>query len=45
MPPPSPSAGGNSLPQQSPRETQAENLRKMLVAMAEDLRVVFIKLA
>ncbi|MDP2931396.1 MAG: bifunctional (p)ppGpp synthetase/guanosine-3',5'-bis(diphosphate) 3'-pyrophosphohydrolase [Chloroflexota bacterium] len=27
------------------RETQAENLRKMLVAMAEDLRVVFIKLA
>jgi GTP diphosphokinase / guanosine-3',5'-bis(diphosphate) 3'-diphosphatase len=28
-----------------PRETQAENLRKMLVAMAEDLRVVFIKLA
>ncbi len=27
------------------REGQAENLRKMLVAMAEDLRVVFIKLA
>jgi guanosine-3',5'-bis(diphosphate) 3'-pyrophosphohydrolase len=26
-------------------KTQAENLRKMLVAMAEDLRVVFIKLA
>ncbi|MFQ5997046.1 MAG: RelA/SpoT family protein [Dehalococcoidales bacterium] len=26
-------------------EVQAENLRKMLVAMAEDLRVVFIKLA
>jgi len=26
-------------------ETQLENLRKMLVAMAEDLRVVFIKLA
>ncbi len=28
-----------------PKEVQAENLRKMLVAMAEDLRVVFIKLA
>jgi guanosine-3',5'-bis(diphosphate) 3'-pyrophosphohydrolase len=27
------------------RAEQAENLRKMLVAMAEDLRVVFIKLA
>ncbi len=27
------------------RESQAENLRKMLVATAEDLRVVFIKLA
>ena len=27
------------------RRRQAENLRKMLVAMAEDLRVVFIKLA
>ncbi len=27
------------------RNEQAENLRKMLVAMAEDLRVVFIKLA
>jgi len=27
------------------REAQAENLKKMLVAMAEDLRVVFIKLA
>jgi len=27
------------------RQVQAENLRKMLVAMAEDLRVVFIKLA
>ena len=27
------------------RESQAENLRKMLVAMAEDIRVVFIKLA
>ena len=33
-------AGGTA-----PREAQAENLRKMLVAMAEDLRVVFIKLA
>ncbi len=29
----------------SVREQQAENLRKMLVAMAEDLRVVVIKLA
>jgi guanosine-3',5'-bis(diphosphate) 3'-pyrophosphohydrolase len=29
----------------SVREQQAENLRKMLVAMAADLRVVFIKLA
>ena len=29
----------------SAREQQAENLRKMLVAMADDLRVVFIKLA
>ncbi|MCK5434677.1 MAG: bifunctional (p)ppGpp synthetase/guanosine-3',5'-bis(diphosphate) 3'-pyrophosphohydrolase, partial [Dehalococcoidales bacterium] len=27
------------------RQSQAENLRKMLMAMAEDLRVVFIKLA
>jgi GTP diphosphokinase / guanosine-3',5'-bis(diphosphate) 3'-diphosphatase len=27
------------------KPTQAENLRKMLVAMAEDIRVVFIKLA
>ncbi len=27
------------------RESQAKNLRKMLVAMAEDIRVVFIKLA
>ncbi len=27
------------------RQKQAENLRKMLLAMAEDLRVVFIKLA
>jgi len=27
------------------QESQAENLRKMLIAMAEDLRVVFIKLA
>jgi GTP diphosphokinase / guanosine-3',5'-bis(diphosphate) 3'-diphosphatase len=30
---------------ESTRQEQAENLRKMLVAMAEDLRVVFIKLA
>jgi guanosine-3',5'-bis(diphosphate) 3'-pyrophosphohydrolase len=29
----------------STREHQAENMRKMLVAMAEDLRVVFIKTA
>jgi guanosine-3',5'-bis(diphosphate) 3'-pyrophosphohydrolase len=29
----------------SSQESQAENLRKMLIAMAEDLRVVFIKLA
>lgn len=29
----------------SSSEEQAENLRKMLIAMAEDLRVVFIKLA
>lgn len=29
----------------SKRESQAQNLRKMLVAMAQDLRVVFIKLA
>jgi GTP pyrophosphokinase len=29
----------------SSQESQAENLRKMLVAMAEDMRVVFIKLA
>ena len=27
------------------QQTQAENLRKMLIAMAEDMRVVFIKLA
>lgn len=32
-------------PEAVSRESQAENLRKMLVAMAEDLRVVFIKLA
>ena len=33
-------AGGTAI-----SATQADNLRKMLVAMAEDLRVVFIKLA
>ena len=33
------------VPSAATRESQAENLRKMLVAMAEDLRVVFIKLA
>ncbi len=32
-------------PSAATRESQAESLRKMLVAMAEDLRVVFIKLA
>jgi GTP pyrophosphokinase len=33
------------VPEVTDRESQAENLRKMLVSMAEDLRVVFIKLA
>ena len=34
------------LPEETaPRESQADNLSKLLVAMAEDLRVVFIKLA
>ena len=40
--------GKLSLPTQKEvvaRGSQAENLRKMLMAMAEDLRVVFIKLA
>jgi len=32
-------------PSAAAMKSQAENLRKMLVAMAEDLRVVFIKLA
>lgn len=37
---------GELPPQRSSiREHQAENMRKMLVAMAEDLRVVFIKTA
>ncbi|MCL2679596.1 MAG: bifunctional (p)ppGpp synthetase/guanosine-3',5'-bis(diphosphate) 3'-pyrophosphohydrolase [Dehalococcoidia bacterium] len=36
---------GEHLQRASVREAQAENLRKMLVAMADDLRVVFIKLA
>jgi len=35
----------NQRSSRTTREEQAENLRKMLVAMAEDLRVVFIKLA
>jgi guanosine-3',5'-bis(diphosphate) 3'-pyrophosphohydrolase len=34
-----------SAPSAATMKSQAENLRKMLVAMAEDLRVVFIKLA
>ena len=33
------------VPSDENRRAQAESLRKMLVAMAEDLRVVFIKLA
>ncbi len=32
-------------PMESMAQAQAENLRKMLIAMAQDLRVVFIKLA
>jgi GTP pyrophosphokinase len=40
-------APGEMVPRgsQASRQRQAESLRKMLVAMAEDLRVVFIKLA
>ncbi len=34
-----------NVPAATTMKSQAENLRKMLVAMAEDLRVVFIKLA
>ncbi len=37
--------GGVLRGSQATRQRQAESLRKMLVAMAEDLRVVFIKLA
>ncbi len=40
-----PELGENQTQRSSIREHQAENLRKMLVAMAEDLRVVFIKIA
>jgi GTP pyrophosphokinase len=40
-----PELGENQTQRSSTREHQAENLRKMLVAMAEDLRVVFIKIA
>ena len=38
-------ASETKLSGNSTYDRQAENLRKMLVAMAEDLRVVFIKLA
>ena len=33
------------IPSQSPEEQQAENLRKMLLAMSKDIRVIMIKLA
>lgn len=35
----------NKLPYVSREEEQAENIRKMLLAMAEDIRVIIIKLA
>ncbi len=35
----------SKLPFQSSQERQAENIRKMILAMADDIRVIFIKLA